>query len=406
VSTHSPIVVAAADSPEWMQARQTGIGASEASVAAGLSQYQTPLQLYHLKRGELPPIEETDAMRMGKRLEPVVKDEWCYQTGRTFLDPHPPMYRHPDHAFALATPDAIVTPTELLEAKAIGFRTAAEWGEQGTDAVPTNYLCQTQWQMAVMGADQCHVAALVDGRNLKTYTVNRNDRLILLLISAAQELWERIQNGDPPEINWTHSSTPDLVKELHQTVADTRIELSHEAVACWQRYEQLAQEIKTAKAEQDVLKAKVLAEIGDHGAGLLGDGHMIRRLRVNKASYVVKAQSYVDTRKVKADAGQIVDRETFLPYDVMVLEQRWMLAQQLLHDAGAAFHGESEATRSRYWKLPGGVIVRVSDHAPNPATKEWMNSDGVLSVRIDDPDLNLEIAVSACVSLAAMIRKE
>lgn len=305
-----PIEVAKPLTPEWYAARSTGIGASEVAAAAGLSPYQTPLELYHRKRGELTEIEPTEPMIMGNLLEPVVKARFTQIEGITFADPSPPMFRHGVHQPITATPDAIIDPATLFEAKTASWRMKGSWGEQDSDAVPDHYLCQCQQQMAVMNASAVRLAVLFDGAELKRFTVLRNDDLITLLISAALELWERIQNGDPPEPNWTHPSTPRLIREIHSSINDSRIELSPDETAAWEKYEELGRMVRETEQHREELKARVLHAIGDHYAGLLPDGRMVRRKVIEKAPYTVTPKPYVDVRCVKADDGRIVSRET------------------------------------------------------------------------------------------------
>jgi len=303
-----PRPVAKPHTDEWYAARKSGIGASEMAIAAGLSPYSTPLKLYYQKRGELPLEEDSDAMRLGRLLEPVVKSEFSSRTGIQLADPEPLMYRHDDHEMVLATPDGIVDSTTLFEAKTASWRMKHLWGDQDTDFVPDSYLVQCQSQLAVMGADLCHLAVLFDASEFRTYRVARNDELIRMLLMAAAELWQRIQDGKPPEPNWEHSSTPQLIREIHQTVADTRVQLTDEEVGWWLNYEDLGREIRKAEAERDMLKAKVNHAIGQHGGGLLTDGRMVRRARVERKGYVVNPSEYIDVRAVKADKGRIVDR--------------------------------------------------------------------------------------------------
>lgn len=303
-----PIKVARSGSPEWYAARSTGIGASEVAAAAGLSPYMTPLELYHRKRGELPPIEDNDAMRMGRLLEPVVKAEFCRASGLTFADPEPPMFRHGQHQPITATPDAIIDETTLFEAKTASWRMKGSWGAEDSDDVPPHYLCQCQQQMSVLNAATVHLAVLFDGAQLKTFRVDRNDELIGYLIELALKLWDRIQNGDPPPPDWTHKSTPQLIRNIHGTINETRIELTAEEIADWEQYEELGRMVKETEAHRDTLKAKVLHAIGDHGAGLLADGRMIRRKLITKEPYTVTPKPYIDVCCVKADDGRIVSR--------------------------------------------------------------------------------------------------
>lgn len=305
-----PVEVALPHTEEWYAARSTGIGASEIAAAAGLSPYSTPLELYHRKRGELPEIEPSEPMILGNLLEPVVKARFCQVEGITFANPSPPMFRHGVHQPITATPDAIIDAVTLFEAKTASWRMKGSWGDQNSDDVPPHYLCQCQQQMAVMNAAAVRLAVLFDGAELKRFTVLRNDELITLLISAALELWERIQNGDPPPPDWSHPSTPKLIREIHSSIEDARIELSPDETAAWEQYEELGRMVRDTEAHRDELKARVLHAIGGNFAGLLPDGRMVRRKLIEKEPYTVTPKPYIDARAVKADDGRIVPRET------------------------------------------------------------------------------------------------
>lgn len=294
-----PIEVCEPNTAEWLEARRFGIGSSELAVAAGLSQWSTARELYHKKRGELPEREDNRATRLGRRLEPIVIAEFCDETGEEVDKAPCPMYRHPEHGFILATPDALLRSRSVLEAKTTSFRFRQAWGEAGTDDIPVEYLCQVQGQIGVVGCDVGHVACLVDGRNLLRHRVERNDDLIELLIDAARELWERIRDGKPPEPNWEHASTPRLIRELYGNIhKGERVELSAEAAVAWQVSEEAARVAREETQRRELMRAKVFAEMGGAEIGLLpgGDEVIVRKL-VKRKGYTVEPSSYVTATK-------------------------------------------------------------------------------------------------------------
>lgn len=298
-----------ANTDEWLEARNSGIGASEAAAACGMSPYSTPAELYHRKRGELAPVEETDAMRLGTALEPVIASEFQHRTGLKVIRNHLGLYRHADHSFMLASPDALIEPNELAEWKATTFRTLGQYGDEDSDDVPTPYLLQTQQQLAVTGLQVCHLAVLSDGRTLRTYRIERNDRLIENIAKAEAELWERIQNGDPPEHNWSHPSTIDLVKEIHGTQSDgVRIEASVEAHEWRARRKALKATIKELQTEDDSYKARLMDEIGEHHAIVYDDNKMFRRQLQKRKGYTVEPGESMVHREVNYDGEPILPR--------------------------------------------------------------------------------------------------
>jgi putative phage-type endonuclease len=294
-------IVAMPHTPEWYAARNTGIGASEIAAAAGLSPYQTPLELYLRKRGEIPPFEGNDATRMGTLLEPVVKSEFKRITGIVPIDENPAMYRSGLYEWMTATPDMIVTDTELAEVKTASWRMRSSWGDEHSDAIPDQYLCQTQWQMAVMGPEfvSVHVPVLFDGFETKIYRVERNELMIGYLIDAGQELWQRIKNGDPPEPNWEHDSTPKLIREMHSEINGQVIELGDITAGAWFSYEHLRKQITELEARGERYKSEVLYAIGNNYGGDLGDGRILRRKLIEKQGHTAGPSSYIDFRAVK-----------------------------------------------------------------------------------------------------------
>lgn len=324
-----PQVVASPGNEEWYEARSTGIGASEAAAAVGLSRWSTAFELYHRKRGNTPPIEDNDAMRMGRRLEPIVVDEFRdHEEIPEEMVLYPvPMFRSGSHDFVLATPDALLldgaaatsrnpsvkwhafelalclSSAELLECKTVGWRSAEALGEDGSDFVPFDWLCQAQQQMFVMGLDRCHFAVLVDGRTYRQFQVARDEELIERIVEAEADLWRRIQEGDEPDPDWKHPKTPALVSHLHGLAGGT-VTLTSDATLDWEKYEDLGRRIKELtkplEDERKVLKARVLHEMGDAAVGLLPGGEkQINRTQVAETDVAYTRKAFVNVRASK-----------------------------------------------------------------------------------------------------------
>lgn len=326
---HNPIAGPESYSEEWYSIRKFDpdrkerpviFGASEAAAACNQCQYSSALELYMVKRGEFVKEFSEDAQHrvdMGKRIEPVILDVY-EERQDCLLTRSLPMYFHPVWNFMAATPDAIAT-------KAIDRETAVEWsvdakattwrmvdksgddagkfGITGTDQIPIAYLFQGQVQMAVMGFDRCDFPVLVDGRELRIYTVARNDDLIKEIALAEAELSERIIAGDPPEPNWEHSGTIKVLHSLYGVEAGKVATLPADLHDLWIRSEELGKAEKMIKEERDEIKARIMWALGDAQIGRFDDGTFeIKR--------TVIADSYVTEDKVKALSARLgkVDR--------------------------------------------------------------------------------------------------
>lgn len=301
-----PDFVAAPQTDEWFAARCSGIGASESAAACGLSAYQTPLELYLRKRGELPEFVGNDATVRGTRFEPVILQYAEEQLGKTLKPGWPPMMRSAEHNWMLATPDGDFEDGDLLECKSsVSPKVLEQYGDEGSDEVSTEHLMQCQQQMAVMDRQVVHLQIVIPSRwkffEFRNYIINRNDRLIASLIRKEAELWQMIEAGIPPEPDWQHASTLELIKTMHGPPSDAAgyVALSEQAVQQWQQFEELRGQIKELELQQKECRARVTHEIGEEAGGLLGDGRVVRRKLIQKSGHAVKASEYIDVRAVK-----------------------------------------------------------------------------------------------------------
>jgi putative phage-type endonuclease len=144
------------------------IGGSDISALLGLSRWKSAHSLYLHLIGELPPTKDNPAMERGRKLEPVVAsifqanhEEYCvFEHG---------IVTHREHDFLIGSPDFLLsdmdsnygtdyTPVSGLEIKTADISKANEWGEEGTDEIPVEYLIQCQWYAGLLGVPDWHLA--------------------------------------------------------------------------------------------------------------------------------------------------------------------------------------------------------------------------------------------------------
>ena len=191
-------------SPEWVEARYSGIGASEAPAAVGMSRWESPMSLWARKLRLVPEQEQSPAMLLGELMEPVLAELYERQTGER-LRRRKQLLRHPEHAFMLASLDRVRTGRRIVELKHTA--SGQGYGEPGTDEVPDEVLVQVVHQMAVLDAPEADVAVLVGGRApLRIYTIARDRRAEDLVIEEERAFWRHVTERTEPPVDGSEAT--------------------------------------------------------------------------------------------------------------------------------------------------------------------------------------------------------
>lgn len=183
---------------EQLKVRRGGIGSSEIAAICGLSEWASPLTVWLSKTGQ-GSVSNALPLRIGSQLEPLIADLYTETTGEALTNPNT-VYRSARYDWQLATPDRVrLSDGGIVECKNAYLSTG--WGDEGTDQIPQEYICQVQWQMDAMGVEFAHVAAIT-GRRFGIYVVTRDDDLCDALREAAERFWtDHVLTGTQPPVS-------------------------------------------------------------------------------------------------------------------------------------------------------------------------------------------------------------
>lgn len=281
---------------QQLAARSLGLGGSDAAAALGLSPWKTPLELFREKRGEdAGTIAESEPMRWGSLLEPVIRQEYSSRTGRVVRVPETTLV-HPAHAFMIANLDGLTDDGRLLEVKTA--RSAQDWGEPGTDAIPQHYLLQIQHYLIVTALPIADVAVLIGGSEYRQYEIPADAELQEMLVEGELEFWQRVESGEAPDADLTSPRALDIVRKLFPDTNGQRV-TADEALEQWRRvYDQACEKRDVYVAAADAAKAHLLYAMGGATELAFADGKALRRRVTKRKSYTVPDTRYIDARLV------------------------------------------------------------------------------------------------------------
>lgn len=286
---------------EWLAIRRTGIGSSDAATVLGMNPYQTPYDLYQIKREEIPEpdLSDKETVTLGNDLEDYVAQRFSTAKGRKVRRDNY-IRRHPNHPYVLANLDryALIegggTP-EILECKtAWGYAVVfgEEWGD-GIDEVPERYILQVMHQMIVDGAikgfthKRGHLAALLGTGKVRFYEIPFDAELAAYMLSEYHKFWNCVVNGTPPEV----VSIEDAKKRYPKAVENS-LEATPEIVSLVAEGRIADADLKSAKAHLDNVKARIMAFMGESNKLMRNGTPLVTWNEVNKAEYTVKATTY------------------------------------------------------------------------------------------------------------------
>lgn len=258
----------------WLEARQRGIGASDAAAVLGLSPWASPLSLWVEKTRPVADDERTEAMRWGTVLENAIARELAKEHG-VHIGPSRGILQHDEHDFMLATCDRMVLDRHrgreigVLEVKNANAFAAGEWAQSGPP--PDHVVIQVQHQLDVTGLDVGYVAALVGGNQPRWWQVERDDELVGMLREAEGRFWDLVQAGVPPAPTG-HDADGDALAALY--AGDPGRELVLDGGLLERIEQRQAARARAAEltAIADGIDLEIKAALGDATEGLRPDG--------------------------------------------------------------------------------------------------------------------------------------
>jgi putative phage-type endonuclease len=292
------VVCSSSDRTEWLRHRMTGLGASDIAAACGVSPWESPFTLWARKRGLLGEKTETEPMRWGLLLEPVILQEYAERTKRK-AKPMGLLLRSDEHPWALATCDGTTSIDGdrwwPLEIKTTSLFAADDW----SDGPPEHYMLQMQQQALVREDDIVTTACLIGGNRFVWCDVERDERLIRKIIHHGQDMWRRIVEDDPPDVDGSESTKKTLSILYPQESRNVAIGLDGDFLDVADELEQLKERIKTSIARVNELESRVKAAIGTADRGLLPDGRGWSWRSQNRSAYTVPEQTIRVLRSIK-----------------------------------------------------------------------------------------------------------
>lgn len=262
--TPTGLLLLPADAPrrEWLDARRRGLGGSDALAVLGLSRYSSRYVVWADKSGLLPERDDSEAMKWGRLLEPIIAEQFTEETGTPTVKCG--LMRHVERDWQLASVDRLTADDGVLEIKTTSAYKGVEWDD---DQVADAAEAQVQHYLAVTGLEHGYAAALIGGQRLEIRHVERDERLIALLIEAEAELWDMVQAGTAPALDGSEATARALAQLYPWADSEIAVELSAEGETALREYVDLGAQAKDIKDRRDAAKNLVCGEIGEAMTG-------------------------------------------------------------------------------------------------------------------------------------------
>ena len=300
---------------QWVEARQSGIGASESAAILGVSgAFGSALSVYADKLGMLPDcgLDEVEHIKWGNRLELPIIEGYAEDSNRLampyaeWLRPqidrpiNQYMIRHATVDCMFCTPDAYQHDDDrgpgILQIKTANAFKGYDW----TDQPPLPYIVQVQHEMACTGAAWATLACLVGGNKLKWFDIDRDDRFIQVLEDQCQAFWRRVVMRDPPPADGSEHSAK-AIKGLFPYDSGDAIELP-ELADTDRELQDMKDAKRTLEKKIESLEQSIKLAIGDASEAVIGKA--IYSWRTSERAGFTVAPSTARTLRRKAAKGE------------------------------------------------------------------------------------------------------
>ncbi|MCP5159957.1 MAG: YqaJ viral recombinase family protein [Gammaproteobacteria bacterium] len=267
-----------------------GVGCSEIAVALGLSHYETPYQLWERKTGKVPPKETTLAMRLGVPMEPVIKLLYEERTG-TKLRRRNAALRHSSLPLIGHLDYTVTGQSRVVDCKSsFSFGARERFGDDGTDELPVEYLCQGQGYLNLTHYEAIDFAALIPGPDFRVLTVAPGADVQSMILEGVERFWRHVTTDTPPE----PITLEDAKRRWRNVSPEKCVTATPEIESVTRRFISLGSQIKALEKEKVRLELAIKNALQDAEALLAADGSPL-------LSWKEQTSNRIDTTLLKAE---------------------------------------------------------------------------------------------------------
>lgn len=252
---------------EWVQSRKGSIGGSDAATVVGLNPYSSPYALWAEKTDAIEPedISQKEAVRLGHVLEPYVALRFSEITGKKVRRENY-ILKNDLYPWAHANVDRMVVGERAgLECKTTSELNLKKFrgGEY-----PANYYCQCMHYMAVTGYERWYLAVLIGNREVRVFTIERDEGEISALMEAERQFWNCVEANTPPDVDGLEATG--RVLEALNPEEGGQIDLTP-VCGSVREYLDLKAQIKELERKMDGCANAIKEYMGGNSRGAYGD---------------------------------------------------------------------------------------------------------------------------------------
>jgi putative phage-type endonuclease len=250
--------------------RSTYIGGSDIAAILGISPWRTSWDVWAEKTRDpsWQPQAETDAMRWGTLLEPLLAAEYERTTGRrvvlpqdAVVDLNRPYLRGHLDGWSVGSP----SPRDdgIWEGKTAG--NPKDWTDPETkqNRVPEYYEAQCYFYLALTGAPWCDVSVLLPHGDFRTIRLMADERLQRGIIAKVDAFYAaHVLTRIPPPMDASPAASRWLAR-----IADSEedaLEAGAELESVIERLSGVRASLKALESTDDLLTNQAKALVGEH----------------------------------------------------------------------------------------------------------------------------------------------
>ena len=206
-------------------------------------------------------VIDNDSMRWGRALEPLIVKEYQERTGNQVNladDGYGKQiaFKSAKYPWLTAHIDGFVKDKSLLlEAKSTRFF-SDDWGDEGTDKIPIEYLIQCAHYCVVLDdqyfkVEGVDIAALGSTSDFRLYHYTRNEKLEQRIIELTGKFWnENVLTREPPPV--THK---DNIAEIYHDCVSGTVVADADTHSICDELAKVKGDIKALESQEEKLKS-------------------------------------------------------------------------------------------------------------------------------------------------------